>query len=228
MLKVSECFGPTVQGEGPSQGKQVMFLRLAFCNCSCSWCDTKYTWDWKQYDKAKEVHDLDNDVLLARLTNNCKAVVISGGEPLLQQRTLLTLLGSLRKMDYWIEVETNGTIAPERVFLELVDQINCSPKLSNSGDLQERRIKPKALRVLVASEKVYFKFVVGSEKDVEEVWKLVKEFEIQTNRVYLMPLGKTKNELTLTTSMVRELARQHGFIFSSRLHVEMYGSKRGV
>lgn len=228
MLKINEIFGPTIQGEGPSQGKQVMFLRLAYCNLKCSWCDTKYTWDWKQFNKEKEIHEFDNDVLLNSLRHKCKAVVISGGEPFIQQRELLNLVGGLCKLNYWIEVETNGTIVPERVFLELISQVNCSPKLSNSGDSRDRRIKPEALTALAMSEKVFFKFVIGSEKDIEEVWEYVNTYWISTNRVYLMPLGKTKDELLLTTSMVRKLADKHGFIFSSRLHVEMWGTKRGV
>jgi len=237
MLKVNEIFGPTIQGEGPSQGKEVIFVRLSTCNLSCQWCDTPYTWNWigtkfkhpDKFDKSLEVHEMDNDVILNKLAQyDCKAVVISGGEPLLQQRNLLTLIGSLCKMNYWIEVESNGTIVPEPVFLGMINQINCSPKLSNSGDSKEQRVKLKALTALVASEKVFFKFVVGNEKDIEEVWEYVNTFRIQTNRVYLMPLGKTKEELIKTTSMVRLLAQQHGFVFSSRLHVEMYGNRRGV
>ena len=54
-LAVSEIFGPTLQGEGPSSGRRAMFLRLAGCNLSCSWCDTAYTWDWSRYDKKAEV-----------------------------------------------------------------------------------------------------------------------------------------------------------------------------
>ncbi len=227
MLKVNSVFGPTIQGEGPTQGKQVMFIRLAFCNLSCTWCDTKYTWDWKNYDRAKEVHDMDYQEVLEKLTS-CKSLVISGGEPTIQQKALIPLLIELRKQDYWVEVESNGTIVPQVEFLELVSQINCSPKLSNSGDSREKRIKPVALATLVASPKVFFKFVIGTKTDIEEVWEYVKDYSIQPNRVYLMPLGKTKDELVETTWMTKELARQHGFVFSSRLHVELWGTKRDV
>jgi len=228
MLKVNEVFGPTIQGEGPSQGRYVMFLRLALCNLSCQWCDTKYTWDWKNYDRTKEIHELDNDVLLRQLDDPCEAVVISGGEPLLQQRKLLNLVGGLKKKNYWVEIETNGTIVPERVLLDLVDQVNCSPKLSNSGDSRRRRIKSEALKVLSESSKVYFKFVIGSLHDIDEVLEYVETFKIKPSHVYLMPLGKTREELQATSSMARLLAREYSFIYSSRLHVELYGTKRGV
>lgn len=228
MLKINSIFGPTIQGEGPSQGQRVMFLRLSYCNLSCTWCDTKYTWDWKQFDKSKEVHEFSNREICEKLVNECHAVVVSGGEPLLQQNALLPVLASLAMRNYWIEVETNGTVKPNDEFLSLVSQINCSPKLSNSGDSATRRIKRNALESLVASKKVFFKFVVGCEKDIEEVWEYVKTYLIPTNRVYLMPLGKTRGELALTTGMVKELADTHGFVFSSRLHVELWGTARDV
>lgn len=222
-------FGPTIQGEGPTQGKQVMFLRLVFCNLSCTWCDTKYTWDWKNYDRGVEVHEMNNLSILSKLfQHDCKALVISGGEPTLQQRQLMPLLISLRKMAYWVEVETNGTVVLTDEFLSLVDQINCSPKLSNSGDSREQRIKPIALQVLASSEKVYFKFVISCEKDIEEVFEYVKAYSINPSKVYLMPLGKTKDELIQTTGMVRTLSLKHNFVFSSRLHVELWGTKRNV
>ncbi len=228
-LKVNEVFGPTMQGEGPSQGRHVMFLRLSYCNLKCQWCDTKYTWDWTQFDKAKEVHDMNELSILAKLMKwDIKSLVISGGEPLLQQRQLIPLLTALRKMHYWVEVETNGTIAPSDEFLSLVDQVNCSPKLSNSGDTKEKRVKPEALKKLAASEKVYFKFVIGCEKDVEEVFEYLRDFDISHEKIFLMPLGKTQNELLFTTALVKDLTLRHGFRFSSRLHVELWGQKRAV
>ncbi len=227
MLKVNSVFGPTIQGEGRTQGRPVMFLRLGYCNLSCGWCDTKYTWDWKNYDVKKEVRLMDQATVLAKL-EPLRAVVISGGEPMLQQTDLLPLIVELKRRGYWIEIETNGTIAPRIDFFEHVDQFNCSPKLSNSGDSRERRVKPKALEVLARWPKVFFKFVIGSRQDVEEVWEYVNTFQIPTERVYLMPLGKTQEELTDTTLMTKMLAREHGFVFSSRLHVELWGTKRDV
>src|SRR5262245_52198924 len=55
-LVVSEVFGPTWQGEGPSIGRRCGFVRLGRCNLACTWCDTPYTWDWERYDPAKELH----------------------------------------------------------------------------------------------------------------------------------------------------------------------------
>lgn len=229
MLKVNEVFGPTIQGEGKSQGLEVMFVRLSFCNLKCVWCDTKYTWDWSQYDRNIEVRTMTTDEVLQRLVaSKCKAVVISGGEPMLQQNSMLGLLSELYRNEFWTEVETNGTIAPVDEFSRLISQFNCSPKLSNSGDSEKMRLNPKSLHALSMIGKAFFKFVISSSKDIAEVISIIKSYSISPDRVYLMPLGKTIEELGVTTSIVKTIARDEGFNFSSRLHVETWGSKRGV
>ncbi len=231
MLKVNEIFGPTLQGEGPSQGRKVMFLRLSLCNLSCSWCDSKYTWDWKNFDKTKEVHEKTVKEIVEELTllsKGVRSLVVSGGEPLIQQKKLIPLFQRLKDEFWWIEIETNGTLVPEPEVFRLLDQINCSPKLSNSGDSRDRRVKDASLRALVAHPKTFFKFVIGSQEDVGELWEYVSNYSIDPSRVYLMPLGKTPEELQLTTALVKKMAEDNGFIYSSRLHIELWGMKRGV
>lgn len=228
-MKVNEIFGPTIQGEGKSTGKEVLFLRLAMCNLHCVWCDTKYTWDWANYDKSKELHVIEISEVVERLEAlNLRSLVISGGEPLLQQRELISLLQILKGLGYWVEIETNGTIRPSEEFLALVDQINCSPKLSNCGDPRKFRIRNEALEVLSRSEKVFFKFVVSNEADLVEVEEYIKDFSMDPSRIFLMPLGKTREELALTTKATEKLAVEHSLNFSRRLHVELFGSKRAV
>ena len=76
----------SIQGEGVSAGTPCIFIRLALCNLSCSWCDTKYTWDWKSYEYNDEVMTLDvNEIKSIVDRFNLKHVVITGGEHLLQQ-----------------------------------------------------------------------------------------------------------------------------------------------
>ena len=227
MLKVNEIFGKTLQGEGKSVGIEVMFLRLAFCNCHCVWCDTKHTWDWSHYDKTKEVHSMINEQIIAQLNQGgVKNLVISGGEPLLQQKQLVSLLYQLKSEGWWIEIETNGTITPSPEMYELVDQFNCSPKLSNSGDSKKLRIREKTLESLALSSKVNFKFVVANQTDINEVLEYVNTFKM--TQVYLMPLGKTREELQRTRKQTQELSARFGFHFSDRLHVVKFGGIRGV
>ena len=142
MLYVSECFGPTEQGEGKTAGKEVMFLRLAYCNLKCVFCDTPYTWQAKLL--KTEVHKMTIEDVITKLQNRkvIKSIVISGGEPLLQQKELISLCKWLRSTNWWIEIETNGTILPNKELVNLVNQFNCSPKLSNSGNIKPQN--PKA------------------------------------------------------------------------------------
>lgn len=238
MLKINEIFGPTVQGEGKSVGKGVMFIRTAQCNLHCHWCDTPYTWNWigtkfshpEKYDPEKEIHEMSKKDIVHKLESlggkSVKAVVVSGGEPMLQQKQLLPLFKLLTGMGWWIEIETNGTVPPKPEFLGMVDQINCSPKLSNSGDSKKLRVRPKALEKLAACAKVNFKFVVGNQDDINEVFEYIDTFNLKD--VYLMPMGKTKEELALTTDMTKELCGETGLKYSGRIHITQYGGGRGI
>ncbi len=236
-LTVNEVFGPTFQGEGRYAGRACAFLRLAYCNLSCIWCDTPFTWNWTgtdfihpdKYDKDKETHDMTNAEIVARISKfDVGHLVISGGEPLLQQTRLIPFLRMLKASGpYFVEVETNGTIMPTKEFLPWVDQINCSPKLSNSGDATHLRIKPKVLQFLTHCNKVDFKFVIGPRQEIDEVEGFRALFGISKERVWLMPLGKTKDELK-ANSFIEYIAKAQGFNFSPRLQIETYGDKRGV
>lgn len=241
MLKVNEIFGPTIQGEGKTAGKEVLFLRLSTCNLHCIWCDTPYTWNWegtkhahpKKFDKAKELHEMGYFEVISKLQtlgkDKVKSLVISGGEPLLQQDSLLPLLQTLHTYGWWIEIETNGTIAPRSEVIEVVNQFNCSPKLSNNvADSKTARVRPMALNTLTACEKVYFKFVVASDKDIEEITEYVQSFHMVPSRVYLMPLGMTREELEQTRDKTKKLASDFGYNFSDRLHVVQFGGIRAV
>ncbi len=240
MLKVNEIFGPTIQGEGKSAGLRVMFLRLSTCNLHCGWCDTPYTWNWigtdfshpKKFDPAKEIHEMNETQILTKLDDlggeQIKALVVSGGEPLIQWKQLVLLLTFLKRRGWWIEIETNGTIAPSPEFDQYVDQYNCSPKLSNSGDKRELRVRPPAMVKLAENPKVFFKFVIATEQDVNEVLEYVQTFKIPAEHVYLMPLGMTREELELTRDRTKLLADSFGFNFSDRLHVIQFGGVRAV
>jgi len=239
MLKVNEIFGPTIQGEGRTAGKEVVFLRLAGCNLHCVWCDTPYTWNWigskwshpDKFDPKDEIHEMSTcEVVeqLAKIGTTIASVVISGGEPLIQQKQLEILLVALHNRNWWIEIETNGTIPPNKVVRQYVNQFNVSPKLSNSGDKKQLRFRPQAMSVFAQMEKATFKFVIGSTEDVSEVMEYVKEFGLPNERVYLMPLGKTPDELKITMNLTEQLCNRFGFIFSDRLHVHKFGGVRGV
>lgn len=222
---INEIFGPTIQGEGKSIGKEVLFVRLAFCNLKCGYCDTPYTWK----NTKGEIHKMSIQEVFENLLNKSrktKTVVISGGEPLLQQKELIDLLKLLKQHNYWIEIETNGTIEPTDEFLSLVDQVNCSPKTSCSGNNYQKREIPKVLKKLSQSLKTNFKFVISDIMDMTEILDLVDRYDMK--EVYLMPEGRTKEEIEKRSNVVRELCSIHNFHFTTRLHILKYGSKRGV
>lgn len=231
-LSISEIFGPTIQGEGRSQGQPVVFLRLGLCNLDCSWCDTPFTWDWTgkngvKYDKDQEVMRVPlSEVLedLDALTGYPARLVISGGEPLIQQRALVTLV------ERWsprpVEIETNGTLVPDdRLWFV---QLNCSPKLSNSGIEYERRINPEALQAIAAMDST-FKFVVDNATDLHEVRELQETvLKVPSDRIYLMPEGITQEAILARLPWVMSAASLYGYGVSPRLHVLAYGDRRGV
>lgn len=232
MIKVNEIFGPTVQGEGKNAGKPVAFLRLALCNLHCGWCDTKFTWsfvgesdDPEQYVRENEVHEMEVEEVLQKLVaTGMSHLVISGGEPLLQHKQLVPLLRELKKLGWFAEVETNGTLVPGPEFLELIDQINCSPKLSNAGDPLKLRIKEKSLTQLAAIGKVNFKFVIQNAIDLSEALPLIDKFGMK--EVRLMPECRTPEELAEKEPWLKALCEERGFIYCTRLSILM-GNKRG-
>ena len=225
-MQVNEIF-KSIQGEGPNFGKPAIFLRTAQCNLKCIWCDTKYTWDWKNYDFQKEVKEMTIDeVKDAILDLEIKHLVITGGEPLLQQDDLADLLSFL-KPDFYVEVETNCTILPNKMLTDLIDQWNVSPKTKNSGNPLELCENNECYYFFANQENCFFKYVVENESDIPEIKKFVTKYNIPENRVQLMTQASTKEEISMKEKSISELAKLHNFSFSPRLHVAMWGSQRG-
>jgi 7-carboxy-7-deazaguanine synthase len=222
-LVVSEVFGPTWQGEGPSVGQRAGFVRLGRCNLDCGWCDTAYTWDWSRFDPAEELHHLSVDTILEQLDGMAiDFVVITGGEPLLQQRHLVPLLQAIRARGWRIEIETSGTIPPTTETVELVDRFNVSPKLANSGVSIDRRRKPDVLRTFHDTGKAVFKFVVCEPGDLDEI------AELGVEPVYVMPEGTDADTITARMQRLAEPVLARGWNLTPRLHVLLWGDRRGV
>lgn len=226
-LKISEIFH-SLQGEGVSTGAPCVFVRLAQCNLHCTWCDTKYTWDFERYRYEDEVRE-QTVAEVAQVVNHTtsRRLVLTGGEPLLQQRALKEFFARLAP-DITVEVETNGTIMPESAALTRVNQWNVSPKLSNAGDPERFRIKPDVLRALRDTARSYLKLVVRGDADYAEADALVAQLGWPSDRVLLMPEATDRDSLRARSSDVAEAARARSFRFSSRLHLELWGGRRGT
>ncbi len=218
----------SLQGEGPASGTPSVFLRLALCNLVCTWCDTKYTWDWRSHDYRTEVIELPLEQVERNiLAYGCRHLVITGGEPLLQQGGLASLVRSLKGREFTFEVETNGTIAPHAELVEDVDQWNVSPKLENSGNALHRREVPGALDAFRRLPHSYFKFVVVESSDVEKVRELVERHDIPRDRVILMPEGRSRQALEHRSQWLSRVCIEEGFRFTPRLHILLWGDQRG-
>ena len=218
----------SLQGEGATVGTPSVFLRLATCNLACSWCDTRYTWDWAHYAYDKEVVALEiNQVEQRVLGFGCHNLVITGGEPLLQQAGLAPLVASLKTHGFRFEVETNGTITPGPDLLRDIDQWNVSPKLATSGTPADRREAPEALEAFASLANAYFKFVLVNPDDLEEVCELRTKYKVPNHRVILMPEGRSAEAVQERSRWVSAACVKEGFRFSPRLHILLWGDERG-
>lgn len=219
----------SLQGEGKNIGTPSIFVRLALCNLQCGWCDTEYTWNWKKFNKERETMDLSVEEVAQVIQRfSCHHVVFTGGEPLLQQKELVLLMEQFKKNNYWFEIETNGTLLPSLEFDSYIHQYNCSPKLANSGNLKEERECAAALQFFAQNPKATFKFVMKEKKDFSEVMFLIAKYKISKEKVYLMPEGRTQESLQMAQGWVSALCQETGFCFTDRLHIQIFGDRRGA
>jgi len=225
-LPVSEIFGPTWQGEGPSAGNLAAFVRLGHCNLSCTWCDTAYAWDIHRYDLNAELTTMTIDAIAARLTEiPAGLVVLTGGEPLLHRTALADLAAVCQRAGQRLEIETNGTILPTRPLQAAIDRFNVSPKLAHSGMPMDRRIRPDVLNALRDSGKAVFKFVVESLADLTEVADLEQAYNLAP--IWIMPRGETSADVLCRMRALADAVLAHGWHLSSRLHVLLWEASRG-
>lgn len=227
-LRVSELFGPTLQGEGPSAGQLASFIRLSGCNLSCRRCDTAYTWDWRRYDRRAEQHRMTSaSVLEWALDQPVPLIVVTGGEPLLQGRQLTGIVPPLVEAGRRVELETNGTIAPPPALAVEGVAFNVSPKLASfgSGMAASRRIRDGALRALAGSGKARFKFVAAGLDDLEEIAGLQAAYGLDP--VWVMPEGTSSTAVLGGMRLLAEEVIARGWNLSTRLHVLLWEDARG-
>lgn len=230
-LVVSEIFGPTISGEGPTLGQRCGFLRLMGCNLSCSWCDTPYTWDGGRFNLAAEGRRMSWAQIVDELiAMNVGMVIISGGEPLLHQnqRAWELILRALAGAGIGVEIETNGTRIPNRVSRDGISHFTVSPKLAHAGMSEEQRIVPEAIGAFrLLMDRASFKFVCATPDDVDEVVRWTKILNIPRSRVWIMPEGVTSAALCDHLAVITDPAVAAGFNVTTRLHIHVWGDARG-
>ena len=215
----------SLQGEGASIGQPAIFVRLHLCNLTCSWCDTKYTWDTKDpaFDNYEPVTPLELKERI--LAYPCRRLVITGGEPLLHFRQIEALL-ELLPAEWQIEIETNGTLLATP-FIRQRCQLNISPKLPSANN-RAKTIRPKILQELASSCNPWFKFVIASDSDYDAMERVIAECNLPSERIIVMPEGQTIEALQEHALAVAERVKASGYRLLPRLHVLMYGNKRGI
>ena len=240
-IKLSEMFGPTLQGEGAKAGRLAAFIRVFGCPLYCWFCDTPYTWRFSNkhdhknegmiYDPKEQVQEVSYAQILANLEDMDwpLVVVFTGGEPLLYDQKLFEL-GQLimgRNPRTQIEVETAGTIRPDWLSVLPNCKFNVSPKLASSRVSLTHRYAPDVLLYYVQYTNSIFKFVVVGKQDIVEIRYIQKECKIANHRIYLMPEGETLREQIAKMKPTMEWAIANGWNFSPRLHTLAWGNERG-
>ncbi len=221
---VNEIFY-SVQGEGASIGRPAIFVRLQLCNLTCEWCDTRYTWD-RQHPDFDKYEALRPAELLARLHDYpCHRLIITGGEPLLHTTAIDSLLGMLGP-EWAVEIETNGTLPGSPLIRERC-QLNISPKLPSAHN-RARTIKSAVLAQLLASHDPYFKFVVADQPDFDAMVTVIEQCRLPADRIIVMPEGQDSQTLAEHALLVVEQVKERGYRLLPRLHVLLYGNRRGI
>lgn len=228
-LPVSEVFGPTLQGEGPHAGRLVKFIRLGGCNLSCTWCDTPYTWDSSRFNiKAENPMTRITDIV-DRL-GECHTVVISGGEPLMHQSKLAwsELLNALAERGIYVHVETNGTLLPNDITRCHVEHYSISPKLPNAGTHKPSQNPALAQGWSDVPGAKVVKFVCRDLADAVAGVYLADSNGFGRHTVWLMPEGRTPEELAGRWPVVADAAVKLGVNATHRLHVLAWGDTKGT
>ena len=229
-MKLSELFY-SIQGEGKLVGVPSVFVRASGCNLRCVWCDTPYA-SWQPQGAETPV----SKIIERALVHCARHVVITGGEPMIMP-DIAELCSAFKERGYHITIETAATVYVDVA----VDLASLSPKLSNStphereggrfAAMHERqRINiPVIQKFIDSSPGFQLKFVVSDARDLDEVEALLEQLQNwQPADVLLMPEGIDVATLESRAKWVSEACKEMGFRYSPRLHVALYGNKRGT
>lgn len=228
----------TIEGEGEFIGKPSVFMRLAMCNLTCKGfasedsphgCDSYVSWSVKNKMTFENIFKLmEDNGYIAHLKNNA-ILKLTGGEPLIQQKQLLKFIEAFKNRYGFIPIidfETNATLVPDLAWIEKWNAtFTTSPKLTTNGDPEEKTYVPNVLKWHVAV-KSGFKFVITSDKDIEEIWKKYvkddKGINVPLDRIWFMPCCGSREEHVENATAVAEYAKAMHVNFSPRLQLVIW------
>lgn len=226
LLRVSEIFGPTVQGEGPATGRRAAFVRLAGCPVGCSWCDTRYSWDasWASPSGGQLTAAAAAD-RVGEIAGEDDIVVVTGGEPLAQQSGVLALLRQPQVARRRAHLETSGVRRPDDGLLEAFETVVVSPKLQNSDVPVARRRNDDALAAFARAGNVWFKFVVQSARDLDEIDEIASAHAMRN--VTVMAEGTDAETVLRVSRDIADDVIARGWSLTPRWHILLWGDLPG-
>lgn len=237
-VRVSEIFGPTIQGEGMLIGLPTVFVRTGGCDYRCSWCDTLHAVDSEYRDQWRPMSTEDIWLEVKRLSGQKPLMVsLSGGNPAIQP--LAPLLKRGHAEGYRFALETQGSIAKDW-FAEL-DVLVLSPKPPSSGMKTDWGAFDTCLRMAAAKPQIALKVVVFDDRDF--AYARAASARYPHLPVYLQPGNHTPpppDDDNATVDIEGVMNRMLWLVdrvteeqwFEARvlpqLHVLLWGNKRGV
>jgi organic radical activating enzyme len=204
-------------------------------------CDSTSQWLWRGEDKDFQylIDRWKEQGIYEDIKNGTIHIIWTGGEPTIKGHQ--EAIGNFHK--YWIdnhfgkmvahsfynEIETNGTVVIDKPLFRLIDQINCSPKLSNSGLDAKQRINPEAINTIMSHINYTFKFVISTEDDVLEIFRdFIEPFSIPLKNVVCMPGLDSQTDFHERTQFVLEMAKKYKFRGLTRLHISAWDKTLNV
>lgn len=228
---ISEIFY-SIQGEGLLSGFPSVFIRTSGCNLRCRWCDTPYA-SWNPEGEEMTIETI------VRQTQTFPAnyVVITGGEPMIAG-DIKELTARLSQIGKHITIETAGTVLPDNIICDLA---SISPKLSNSDPVEnisenwkKRHLRDRFNKNIITEWLINYnfqlKFVVQNENDIDEIGKTTQSLglNIPSEKIMLMPEGVTSEALSEKNDMIVAACLKFGYSYCPRLHIDLFGNKKGT
>jgi organic radical activating enzyme len=203
-------------------------------------CDSTSQWLWRgvEQDFQYLIDRWKEQGIYEDIKNRLIHIIWTGGEPTIKghQEAIVNFHKYWKSIDLsvdlttaYYEIETNGTIYIEDALFKDLDQINCSPKLSNSGMTKKQRINPDAIKRIMEHSNYQFKFVISTEDDVSEMFRdFIIPFNIPLKNVVCMPGLDSQTDFHERTQFVLEMAKKYKFRGLTRLHISAWDKTLNV
>lgn len=199
-------------------------------------CDTIDEWMDDSSYSVEEIYERFEDEGWTEAIDEGAHLILTGGEPMVQQGELADLVSYFEDQghDPFVEVETNGSIYPDEEIREHIDQYNISPKLTNAGMRKDVVYHPENMRRFAQLNEVEdvnadLKIVVNDKSDWEEVRDdYVEQDWFDKSNIFLMPAGLNQEKIGLSDEDVAELSVENNLNYSDRLQVRIWNEVTGV